>query len=243
MSRRSAATSARTRYAGRVREAQGDVVDTGLLAVQDAEAVRDVQVGQRGELVGEHAPRRVVLAGLPCVEPQVLEHDQLAGAHRGHGRPRGWSGRVGGQLDRPAEQLAEPGRDRAQRVPRVRLARRQAEMSADDHLGVAVQQGGQGRERGPDPAVIGDAAAVERHVEIDAHQHALACNHEVVDCLHRRSPSTRHSKNQLRALSRTPDPSVTPRPPGGQGRWPPLWGTFVGSAVEPGYRREPSRSV
>ena len=58
-------------------------------------------------------------------------------------------------------------------------------MSADDHLGVAVQQGGQGRQRGLDPAVIGNAAAVERDVEIDAHQHALACNHQVVDCLHR----------------------------------------------------------
>jgi hypothetical protein len=42
-------------------------------------------------------------------------------------------------------------------------------MSADDHLGVAAQQRGQGRQRGPDPAVVGDAAAVERHVEIVAH--------------------------------------------------------------------------
>src|SRR6202041_1680766 len=49
--------------AGRVREAQRDVIDTGVLAVQDAEPVRDVQVGQRGKLVGEHGPRRVVLAG------------------------------------------------------------------------------------------------------------------------------------------------------------------------------------
>ena len=171
--------------AGRVREAQGDVVHTGLLAVQDAEPVRDVPVGQRGELVGECAPRRVVLAGLPRVEAEVLKHDQPAGAHRGDGRLRGWSCRVGGQLDRPAKQLAEPGRGRRQRVPRVGLARRAAEMSADDHLGVAVQERGQSRERGPDPAVIGDAAAVERHVEIVAHQHVLACDHEVVDCLHR----------------------------------------------------------
>ena len=51
--------------AGGVRQAHGDVVDAGLLPVQDAEPVRDVQVGQRGELVGEHAPLRVVLAGLP----------------------------------------------------------------------------------------------------------------------------------------------------------------------------------
>jgi hypothetical protein len=68
-------------------------------------------------------------------------------------------------------------------------------MSADDHLGVAVQEGGKGRQRGPDPAVIGDAAAVERHVEIDTHQHALAPTTKSSIVFIARSPSTRRGKN------------------------------------------------
>jgi hypothetical protein len=38
--------------AGRVRQALGDVVDAGVLAVHGAEAIRHVQVCQPGELVG-----------------------------------------------------------------------------------------------------------------------------------------------------------------------------------------------
>ena len=47
-------------------------------------------------------------------------------------------------------------------------------MSADDHLGTAGPQRGQGRQAGPDAAVIRDAAAIERHVEVGAHQDTQA---------------------------------------------------------------------
>ena len=50
--------------AHRVRQPLRHVVDAGLLAVHDAEAVADVGVGERGQLVGERAALGVVLAGL-----------------------------------------------------------------------------------------------------------------------------------------------------------------------------------
>jgi hypothetical protein len=107
-------------------------------------------------------------------------------------------------------------------------------MSADDHLGVAVQQGSQVRQRGPDPAVVGDAAAVERHIEIVAHQHALACNHEVVDCLHREisfDPTQQEPvPGGIPDSGSQRDPRACPavRAVGRHSG-----GTFVGSAVEP----------
>jgi hypothetical protein len=93
-------------------------------------------------------------------------------------------GGVGGQLYRAAEQFAKAGRDRRQRVRGIRLASGTAEVSADDHSGAAGRQRGQGRQAGPDAAVVCDAAAVERHVEVGAHQDAQAVDRQVIDCLH-----------------------------------------------------------
>ena len=64
VSRRSTSTSVEHQPAGGVRQPLGDVVDAGLLAVHDAEAVADERVGERGQLVGERAALGVVLAGL-----------------------------------------------------------------------------------------------------------------------------------------------------------------------------------
>ena len=82
--------------AGGVREALRDVVDAGLLAVHDAEAVADERVAQRGQLVGERAALGVVLAGLAGVEPDVLEHDDVAVGHRLDRRLGGLADRVAG---------------------------------------------------------------------------------------------------------------------------------------------------
>jgi hypothetical protein len=61
-----------------VRQQLGDVVDAGLLAVDDAEPVGDVGVGERGELLGEGAALGLVLARLRRVETQVLEQRNVA---------------------------------------------------------------------------------------------------------------------------------------------------------------------
>src|SRR5690606_26683158 len=73
--------------AGRVRQAGREVVDGGVLAVHGAEAVADVEVGERGQPVREGGALRVVLAGLPRVEAQVLQHGDLpVGQARDGGR-------------------------------------------------------------------------------------------------------------------------------------------------------------
>ena len=60
-----------------------------------------------------------------------------------------------------------------------------AEVGAHDHPGAPAGQGGQRRQAGPDPAVVGDHLAVERHVEVGAQQDHPARHVEIVGPLHR----------------------------------------------------------
>ena len=99
-------------------ELLGHVVDRGLLAVHHPEPVGDeraVVPGERDELRGQRGAVVVVLAGLAGVEPDVLQHDDVAGRHAQVTAPRV---PVGG-LDQPhrgAEQLPEPRGHRRQRA-------------------------------------------------------------------------------------------------------------------------------
>ena len=55
------------------------------------------------------------------------------------------------------------------------LERGAAEVRADDHLGsVPLEQQLQGRQRRADARVVGDAACLERHVQVGPDQHAPA---------------------------------------------------------------------
>ncbi len=142
-----------------------------------AEAVGDEQVGELGELVGELAALDRVLAGLGRVEADVLQQRDLAVLQRRDGGLGRLADGVGGERDRLAQQLAQAHGDRRERVLLVRLrvdALGAAQVRGDDDLGAALQQGAESGHRGADPAVVGDARAVERHVEVGAHQHALA---------------------------------------------------------------------
>ena len=171
--------------AGRVRQPPGHVVDAGVLAVHGTEAVTDVDVGESGELVGEGAALRVVLALLARVEAQVLEQRDVAVAEPVDGRPGAVADRVGRELDRPAEHLGQPLGDRGEAVLLHRLALGPAQVRAHDHAGAAVGEVGDRRRAGPDPAVVGDRAAVQRHVEVRADEDPLAAEvSEVVDSLH-----------------------------------------------------------
>jgi hypothetical protein len=160
--------------AGVARQPRGHVVHAGVLAVHRAEGVVHVRVGERGELVGEGRPLGVVLAGLPRVEPQVLQQGHLAGGQRVHGGPGGLADRVGGEEDGRTEQLAEAGRHRRQAEGRIRRALRAAQVGDHDHGGPGLAERGQGRQHRPDPAVVRDRPVrlVERDVQVGAHQHA-----------------------------------------------------------------------
>jgi hypothetical protein len=126
--------------AGRVRQALRHVVHAGLLAVHDPEPVRDVHVGEARELVGERAPLGVVLARLSRVEPQVLQQRHVAVGQGGDDRTSGLPDGVRRERHRTAQQLAEPGRDRRERVALLRNALRPAQVRAHDHAGAGLGQ-------------------------------------------------------------------------------------------------------
>ena len=134
------------------------VVHAGLLAVHDAEAVGDEDVGQRGELAGERLALGLVLAGLARVEADVLQHRDLSVGER----RRRWRGRSSptvssAKATSAPEQLAEAGRDRPQGVRRVGRALGSAEVGHHRHPGAGLGQPAQGGQAGADAPVVGDA--------------------------------------------------------------------------------------
>ena len=99
---------------GIVREESGDVIDRGLLAVDDAESVGDEVVGQRGQLGGEFLTLRVVLRGLSGIEAQVFQQQHVTVGQGCGLRLRIVTDGVGGEGDRTADGVGEFGDDRGQ---------------------------------------------------------------------------------------------------------------------------------
>ena len=215
--------------AGRVRQQPGHVVDAGLLAVHHSEPVADEEVGEGGQLFGESEPLRVVLAGLGCLEPQVLQQRHVAVLQGGHGPAGRLPDHVVGEGDRPAQQLGQPLGNRAQRQLRPALALGTAQVGHHDHPGAAVGEGADRADTGPDAAVVGDDAGAvravgQRHVQVRADQHPAPGDVQVVGAPHARRPtgSSRRARPGRPAGSSsptrcrtTPGPSPGPRRP----RW------------------------
>ena len=139
-------------------------------AVRSAERVVDVDVAQLHQ-VGREGRVVRFFAG---VEAQVLDHCDRAGLETLRNLQRLEPGDLGRQLDRRAEELAQPFGDGRQRVLRVGLALRPPEMGAAHDRGAALAQPRDRRQRRGDPEVVVDHPVVQRHVEIGAQQ-ARAC--------------------------------------------------------------------
>jgi hypothetical protein len=155
----------------------GDAVGRGVGAVRRAERVVDVDVGERCELSRESG----VVGLLARIEAHVLQHQHLTGHHALDGLLcLGSDGGVD-EGDVPAEEPLQHTPDRPERVLRFRLTLGAAEVAHEDHLGVVVDQVADGRQRGADARVVGDGAVGERHVEVDAHEHALPVDVDVPD--------------------------------------------------------------
>ncbi len=82
-----------------------------------------------------------------------------------------------GECDRPLDDARDLGGDGLERFLRV-AALRPAEMREQDDLAALVGDLGDGRRRALDAGGVGDLAVLHRHVEVDAHQHALALHVE-----------------------------------------------------------------
>ena len=153
-----------------------DAVHRRVRAVGRPERVVDVEVGQLGQLPRKH---RVVLL-LRGVEAQVLEqHDVAAGMRLGHRRRGGLADAVAGEHDRPAQQRGQRRDQRLQAELRRDLALRPSEVRGEDDGRALVERVLNRRQRGPDPRVVADHAVLDRDVEVDADEDALAGQVEV----------------------------------------------------------------
>ena len=143
-----------------------------------AERVVDVHVAERGQLLAE---RRVVLL-LALVEAQVLHHEHVAVAQRRGLRLRVGPHRVGGEHDGLAEKLGQALGGGAQRERFLEaLAGRSSEVAHEDDARALLHQTLDGGQRGADARVVGDGAVLHGHVEVDAHERALAARVQLVD--------------------------------------------------------------
>ena len=140
-----------------VRQPLGHVVDAGLLAVHDAEAIGDEGIGQGGELVGERAALGLVLAGLAGVEAHVLEQRDLAVLRAPSTVAR---------ADSPTVSVANATSAPSSSPSRAATGCREyagsgapsgrPEVGDDDDPGAGVGQLLERGHAGPDPAVVGD---------------------------------------------------------------------------------------
>ena len=176
---------AREQQPGPRRQQVGDALGRGVRTVGGAEGVVHVVGEPLGELLGEGRVVRL----LALVEPQVLEHDQVAGGERGDPPADLAANAVRQELDGAAHQLAQALGAGTQRQVGVPLPLRAPEVRADGHAGAGLQQPLKGGHRRADARVVGHAALLERDVQVGAHQHAGAApvDPRVVDPERRRA--------------------------------------------------------
>ena len=146
--------------------------------VRRPERVVHVDVGERGELGRE---RRVVLLFLGMEAKVFEQHDVAAGLRLGDGLPCRFTNAVAREHDLPPEERREVRRDRLEAVFRVRLAFRTTQVRGEDDGGALVERVLDGRQRRAHAGVVADDAVLERHVEVDADENALALEIEVAD--------------------------------------------------------------
>src|SRR5690606_27285478 len=102
------------------------------------------------------------------VEAQVLEQCDLASTQSGNGRRSRIANGVARESDGTSKKFAEPCRYRCKTELRVGGSLRAAEVRNHDNSGARIEQGGQGRERRSDAAVVRDLTVLERNVQIAA---------------------------------------------------------------------------
>ena len=105
----------------------------GVRPVRDRECIVDVDVAeprQRGDEIG-------IVLRFAVVEAGILQTENVAGLHRGHGLFGDLADAVLGKRDRPADDARGRGGDRLQRVLGI-APLRAAEMREQDHFAALV---------------------------------------------------------------------------------------------------------
>ena len=164
-----------SRPAADLRDEVGDALGGGVGAVRAAEGVVDVDVAERGELLGEGG----VVGFFFRVEAEVLQQQRLAGfelldiSSAISPTQSGEKATFSETLRTCSSRLAQAGDQRAQAHGLDRLALGAAEVRAEDDLGLVAQRVLDGGKGLADAGVVGDDAVLEGDVEVDADEHAL----------------------------------------------------------------------
>ena len=144
--------------------------------MRDRESIVHIDVAearQRGDEIG-------IVRRFAVVEAGVLQAENVAGPHDGHGLLGDLADAVLGKGDRPADDARGGGGDRLERVLGIALFRA-AEMREQDHFPAFVGDLRDGRRHRLDAGYVRHLAVLHRHVEVDAHEHAFAVDVGVVE--------------------------------------------------------------
>ena len=145
-----------------------------------AEGVINIDIGQSGEGLREGC----VVLFLFFVKAKILEeYDAIPGANGlVYGRFRPFTDAVLGKGHRPPENLRKPRGYRSKAELPCYGPLRPPEMAGEhSHRRTTIQRVLDRRNRGADACVVADAALLERDVEVDADEDALALQIEVFD--------------------------------------------------------------
>ncbi len=128
------------------------------------------------------------------MEAGVLQQQDVAVRHRRDGGFRLRTDAIVGEGHRAAERALKRDGQRLQRVRPVRAVLRPAEMRQEDRAAASVGDLAQARQHPGDAGVVEHGAVGHRHVEVDAQQHALAADVDVVE----RAEAGRRGRRRLR---------------------------------------------
>ena len=138
--------------------------------------VVDPDVAELRELIDE----RLVVLFLLRVEARIFKTQHVAVLQRGDGFLRGLADAIVGECDRALDHLRYNGGNWSQRLLRIGPLR-PAEMREQNDFGAFAGKLGDGRRDTLDTREVGDLAVLHRHIEVDAQQHALGPNVDVVE--------------------------------------------------------------
>ena len=164
--------------AGVGRQQVGEALGRGVGAVGGGEGVVDVEVAERRQLLwrrpGRRPPRRRGSAGSrsSSTSPSCIAATAASAIS-----PTQSSAKATGA----PSSFASGADHRLQAHRGHALALRPVEVADQDHLGAAVAQPADGRQGGSQAGVVADLAVLQRHVEVDAHQGALAVHVDAVE--------------------------------------------------------------
>ncbi len=144
--------------------------DGGVRAMNRAERIGNVGVGQRRQCGGEFR----LIGGFGVVIAEVLEQTDLPGGERPARCARGLSDAVGRKTDLAAHQLAKGGSHGPKAELGLRLAFRAAAVRGQEQRSAGPGELRERRQRGLESRRVSDTAFGQRNVEIDAYEDARA---------------------------------------------------------------------